>query len=241
MKGIARHSQFAQFRKLAQRAKFGRIRQSDLKSRATLDTDGADEAAAGVGVTVEFLNDTSTVLAVRTLEPRLRADTPTGNEYIYCARAATLLVNQQTTTFSETELMEICSKFSRKVLQLVTGQDCILEKQAGFMVSGAPGIVVHEDATNAAAGTPNVTVRANIIPSKEGEDLDDPLLIFPGASIKAILHGEGAWTSTDDVPVDLIFHGWLAYRGSVEAGQKVLSMQEAIEKPDLVDSAMARA
>lgn len=230
MKGQARHAQFNAFKKLARSAGFGRIRQADLRTRATVATAAAQEAAADVGWSLDFFGDAAGLpVAHRTKEPNIKADTPAANEYLFCARALSLEVAHQTTTFTAVELMEIASKLSHCVLQLVSGTDNIFEKRAGYILAGDVGIDARTDGQ--AAPT---TVRGRLHSMREGDDLDDPLIIFPGASVKAVLNGEGAWTTTDDIVLTLNLHGWLAYKGSVEAGSRVLSLQDALENPSLM-------
>ncbi len=236
MQGQARHSQFGAFKKLAAHAGFGKVRQADLRTRALIDTDGAQEAAANVGWSLDFFSEGTTAalmgsLAHKTREPNIRADSPMGNEYIFCARALTLEVEHQTTGHSEDELMEIAHKLSRCVLQLYSGSDIIYERQVGFLLSGAAGVEVRQGVL---AGGAAVGVRGAIRPMLEGDDLDDPFVIFPGASVKAVLNGEGAWTSADDVYATLALHGWAGLRGAVEAGAGILSLQDLIANPPLV-------
>lgn len=234
--GQARHVQYSAFRKLGTAGGFGKFRQSDLRSRALIDTDGAQEAAANVGWNVEFFSEGTTAalmgsIAHKTREPNIRADSPMGNEYQFCARALSLEVEHQLPGNSEAAAMEILEKLSRCVLQLYSGSDIIYERQAGFIITGAAGIDVRAG-TLASGAAPGI--RGRVHPMKEGDDLDDPFVIFPGASVKAVLQGEGAWTTTNDVYVTLALHGWVALRGAVEAGAGILGLQDLVANPALV-------
>lgn len=228
----ARHQQFMAFKEIADALGYSRIKQTELRSRFTLDTDGAQEAAANVAWTAQFMNDSATApLAQRTLKPKLQDGQALPNEYLMCIRALSLVHNQMITTETETELMEICRKLGGgAVLEGLSGQDSFVERHAGFLLVGVPGIEVREDATNAAAGTPNVNVRGKITKMIEGDDLDDPLVLFPGGSMSWVLHGEGAWTSTDDIPIDLVGHGWIAFKGGVDASGKVGMLSDLIRQ-----------
>ncbi|MCC7108013.1 MAG: hypothetical protein IT382_01885 [Deltaproteobacteria bacterium] len=242
MQGQARHSQFNAFKRLANGAGFGKVRQADLRTRALLDTDGAQEAGANVAWSLEFFDEGSAAalmgsLAHKTREPNIRANTPMGNEYLFCARALTLEVEHQTPGHSEAELMEIALKLSKSVIQVYNGSDIIYERRAGYILSGSAGVDVSQGDLAAGAAT---GVRGRLHPMREGDDLDDPVMIFPGASIRAVLNGEGAWTSTDDVYPTLTLHGWVAMRGAVEAGAGILSLQDAIANPSLVTARRPR-
>lgn len=236
MQGQARHSQFSAFKKLANAAGFGKVRQSDLRTRALFDTDGAQEAAANVAWTLEFFGEAATAalmgtLAHKTKEPNIRSDSPMGNEYIFAARAVSVEVEHQTTENSEAELMEVCHKLSKSVLQLYSGSDVIYERRVGYLLTGSAGVDVRQGdlASGAATG-----VRGRLHAMREGDDFDDPFVIFPGASVRAVITGEGAWTTADDVYATITLHGWAGLRGSVEAGAGILSLQDLIANPSLV-------
>lgn len=236
MQGQARHSQFNAFKKVANAAGFGKVRQADLRSRVLIDTDGAQEAAANVAWTAEFFNEGTTAalmgaLALKTREPNIRADTPLGNEFVFCARAITIEHEHQQPGRTEVELMEIARVIGQSVFQLFSGADCIYERRAGYLMSGDPGYHGYQGTLAAAAAE---GVRGPLVPMKEGDDLDDALIIFPAASIRGILNGQGAWTTTDDVYLNLTLHGWLGLRGAVDAGAGILSLQDLVANPALL-------
>lgn len=239
MKQQLRHVQFKNFRQLAKPRGYGRFRQMDLRTRVTLDTDGAQEAAAGVGWTADFFGDTSSVLAVRTKEPKIAADTPMGNEFLFCARALSLEIPHALTTLTPTEKQEVLQVMSKNILQIKAGPDIVFEKQIGYLLAGdAAGIQSHDGSNGAGA---SVAQTGPVSPQREGDDLDDAFIIFPGAAVSATIHGVGQWTTTDDVIVQLTLHGWLALKGSVEAGVRVLSLMDAVENPHLLDGALKAA
>jgi hypothetical protein len=219
----ARHQQFQAYKTIAELLGYGRHREVDFRSRAVLDTDGAQEAAAGVQWTSDFLADTDTnVLALMTREPKpslFGKGLP--NEFMFGARSLSVVVNQQTTTFTDTEIMEILRKSREMILQIKSGADIVFERQLAHLLRGAPGLEVHSDGQAAP-----VTVRSTIVPITEGDDIDDPIVVFPNGSLQAQLIGQGAWTTTDDITVELELHGWVSIKGAIDASGKVARLSE---------------
>jgi hypothetical protein len=234
-----RAQQYQGFRKLASSLDFGRIRQATLRTRVTVDTDGAQEAAASTGWTASFLADATTLpLALRTTEPMLTAGNPLSNEWLVCARAYTVVLpsNVAIATHTDIELAEICKKLGLSVLQVKTGPDVIIEEAIGYAVSGHPGIDTRQATLDTAAAP---TVRGRLHPMKEGQPIDDPTVIFPGGSLTAVIHGEGAWTGTDDVIVDLHLHCWVALKGHASDTAKVAGLSDLMMRD--IENLRARA
>lgn len=247
MKGQARHSQYSTFRKFAIPAGFGRLRQNDFRTLLVLKTGAAQEAAAGVEWSGDFFKDDAsgetgdtspTLLVNRTKEPTIKDNSPTTNEFLFCARALSLEIDQNVTTLTETEVQEVLHMLGRCVLQIKNGQDVIFEKKAGYLLAGYPGIDLRQGALASAAAN---GTRGRVHPMREGDDFDDAFIVFPGGSVSARLVGEGQWTTTDDVPVTLALHGWTAAKGAVTAGAQVLGMMDLISNPTLGKAALKAA
>ncbi len=223
-----RHQQYMAFRAIAEKLGFGRIRQSDFRTRFTIDTDGAQEAAANVEWKATFLNDSLTApLALRTNEPQIASGQALPNEYLMCIRALSFEHDQHITTESDIELEEICSKLGQSILHIKTGSDIVLEKRTGYLMVGYPAVDTRQGALAAAAAP---TVRGRLHKMEEGDDLDDPLILFPGGSVAIVLNGQGQWTGTDDVPVDVVGHGWIAMQGEVAKTSKVIGLADALNE-----------
>jgi hypothetical protein len=229
MQKAARHQQYMAFKAIAEAIGYGLIRQVDIRTRATFDTDGNQEqATAGASWSLEFFKEADSVnaLALRTKEPIITGGKAIPDEYMLGFRAVTLEVPQQTTTFTGTELMEIMHKLSLAVLQMKSGPQIVLERRCGYLLSGYGGVTAREDATNAAAGTANVLIRDKLSKMQEGDDIDDPIVVLPGGSFSAEIYGEGPWTTTDDVPCELSLHGWVAHEGEPADKAKLATLSE---------------
>lgn len=232
-----RLEQFLAYKKVAENAGYGRHRECDFRTRASAVTNGAQEAAAGSEWTLPFLADTDTnVLALMTREPKPQALAKgLSNEFMCGFRAVTVCVSQQTTTLSETELMEIAHKSGEMLLRIKQGDQILYERLVSKILRGVPGVVNRADATNAAAGTPNVNVRAEFVPSDEGDDFDDPIVVFSGGSLVIEIVGQGQWTTTDAITFEVQLHGWVSSPGESVTKSKVgrLSQLAAMSKQAL--------
>lgn len=225
MKGLQRHDQFMMARALAASIGFGFARQIDLRTRCILKTNGAQEAPADTEWKISFLSDALTdPLAERTTEPKLQDGQALSNEYLLVLPALTVEHDQHITTETDVELEEIASKVSECILQMKTGTNNFFEKRAGYYFNGRAGHVAAQGSV--AAGPIAATVRSVLVPMKEGGDLDDPIIIFPGGSMNVQLFGQGQWVTTDDVPLTLTYHGWAFLEGFPAKNGKVVTMNE---------------
>jgi len=243
MQSAIRHQQFKAFRDFARGIGFGRIREADFRSRLTLDTDGVHEAAADVEWKASFLGDASTKpLALRTIEPSLASGQSMPNEYMVCIAGVSIVHNQHITTETDAELEELLGKLgSESVLEIKNGPETIVEKAAGRFLVGTPGVAVRQSTLAAGAAT---GVRGGLERMTEGADLSDPLVVLPGGSLAIRLIGQGAWTTTDDIPLDFVGHGWIAMTGNVDSASKVAYLndlvREAAESPASLRLRLAR-
>lgn len=223
-----RLEQFIAYKKVAEAIGYGRHKECDFRTRATLDSDGNQEAAAGSEWTLPFLADTdTTVLAKMTRDPKpsaLAKGLP--NEFMCGFRSITAVIDQQLTTLTKTELMEIASKSGEMIVVIKQGDQVLYERSLAKILRGVPGVVNRADATNAAAGTPNVNVQAELVPSDEGDDFDDPIVIFPQGSLTLEIKGQGAWTTTDDIVFEIQLHGWVSTQGMSVSAAKVGRLSE---------------
>lgn len=210
-----RLEQFLAYKKVAENAGYGRHREMDFRTRAVCTTNGAQEAAAGSEWTLPFLADTDTnVLALMTREPKPQALAKGLSKEFMCGfRSITVVVDQQLTTLTVTELMEIASKSGEMVLQIKQGDQILYERLLSKILRGVPGVVNRADASNAAAGTPNVNVKGEYVPTDEGDDFDDPIVVFTGGSISIEIKGQGQWTTTDAITFEVQLAGWVSSPG----------------------------
>lgn len=238
-----RHQQFMAYKRIAEDAGYGRHREVDFRTRATATTNGTQEAAAGQEWTLPFLADTdTTALATMTKEPTPQALAKgLSNEFMCGFRAITCVVDQQLTTLTPTELMEIASKSGEMIVVIKQGDQTLYERALSHILRGVPGVVLRADATNAAAGTPNVNVKAELVPTDEGDDFDDPIVILPGGSLKLEIKGQGQWVTTDALVFEIQLHGWVSTEGESVASAKVgrLSELAALNKSQIQKRASA--
>lgn len=229
-----RHEQFLGFRDLARGIGHHRVREADLRTRATLTTNGAQEAAADVEWLQQFFADTATdPLAERTRQPLIGANGQMPQEFCGCFPEVTMEIRQLATTLTDTELSELCDKLSECMLTLTTGQDTFFEKRVGYFMSGSAATKPGPSQGTASATSPfdvgTITGQRGIVePMKVGMAMSDPLLLLPLASLTAQLHGEGAWTTTDAIVITLTFHGWLAAQGEQGMTGKVMLLSDAV-------------
>ncbi len=184
-----RHEQYLGFRQLAYGIGHKRIREDDLRTTLTLNTNGAQEAAADVEWLAQFFGDAATLpLAERTRQPLIGANGQMPQEFAGCFPEMTIEIRQHATTLSDTELSELTDKLSECVLTLTTGQDCFFEKRIGYFMSGSAAAKPGPSQGTASATSPfglgTVTGQRGIVePMKVGMHMSDPLLLLPLASM----------------------------------------------------------
>jgi len=227
MQGLQRPNQFQGFRGLAKDLGFGRIREAELRTRITIDP-AAQTAAADKDWFVTFYGDADAApVAERTLEPRVKAGQPIPNEYLMCFPTVTLEVDQLLTTLDDVKVAEFLKKVGRAIIQIKNGTDILFEKRAGYYMSGLPGC---KSAQGTLAAGAAASIRHNIEKMVRGGDFDDPLLLFPGASLNGEIHSEGTWVGATAVTVDLSLDGWIATRGTYDAAAKAAGLGEVINQ-----------
>jgi hypothetical protein len=229
-----RHEQYIAFRGLAEAMGYGRIRMADLRTRVTINTNGAQEAAADTEWLADFFNDAAgDPLAERTRQPMIISGQGMPGEFCGCYPEATCEFDQHATTLTDAEVSEFCSKMGESVLCLETGDLRFLEKRIGYFLTGRPAPKAGPQQGTASATSPfglgTVTGARGIIePMAKGLELDDPLLMLPHASIVAQVHGQGQWTTTDAIVFILTFHGWTAMQGPAARLGKVMNLSDAV-------------
>lgn len=212
-------AQYFGFKDLAFGVGFGKQtpRKVDITTRVTYDSDGAQESATNE-FTLYLFNEsspTSTYFSRKTQNPKIEDNRAMGPDHLACVHGLTVVVNQQTSTFTAVEVNEILEKLPEHVLVIQNGTEIIYERQIGFIMSGYPGYILGNDG-KASAGDSNPS-RSAVDPMRVGDHFEDPLIVGPGSTLRAaIVGGPTSWTTTDDILVDLKLHSWLGLRGHSE-------------------------
>jgi hypothetical protein len=230
--------QYQQFKQLAFDVGFGKQipMKTEIRTRATYDSDGAQESASNE-FALQFFEDTTSIVERKSQDPKIQAGIALSTEFLHAGHAISFVVHQQSSTHTATEINEVLEKMMTHVLQLKNATEVIYERPVGYLLASDPGWILSNDGANGAGAS--LASRSRLQKMEIGDDFEDPLIIAPGASLKATLvGGPTSWTTTDDVTVEVHIHAWKAVRGpnSVKTGA-ILGLSDARARKEELQAA----